>query len=282
MSLFTPTGHLLPYPQFRQHLRDGADPNACFRAADLLDRTPLLLAVLQKASDLGHLHALLADKRTDLTIADIQGRNALHLACERGHEGVVRLLCHAGVAVNGSDIEGRRPIHYAIGPEISASQSVQVLRVLIEYGADINARNKSGRTALHEAMFSGSSFWHKPVDEKVACLLKARCAVDIQDKQGRTPMFLAAVTGHHRVVRALLATGANPELADREGYRPVDAVRRQIAEDSLGLDNHMGYFEDLSEVLDILVSHTRARLTQLSGSVVARTSGQSGALVRRM
>lgn len=282
MSLFTSTGHLLPYPQFLQNLRNGSDPNACYRATDLVDRIPLLVAVLHKAPDLRYLHALLADKRTDLTIADIQGRNALHLACERGQEGVVRLLCRAGVPVNASDIEGRRPIHYAARSEVSAPQSAQVLRVLIEYGADINSRNKSGWTGLHEVMLSGSSFWHQEVDQKVASLLRARCVVDIQDKQGKTPLFLAAVTGHHRVVRALLAAGANPELADHQGYRPVEAVRIQMADDSLGLDNHMGYFDDLAEVLNVLIAHTRSRLMQLVGSGVVRTGGQPGVLVRQM
>jgi len=282
MSLFTPTGHLLPYPMFRQRLCDGADPNACFRAPDLFDRIPLLSAVINRSPDLDYLHALLNDKRTDLTIADLQGRNALHVACQSGRVGAVRLLCHAGVAIGASDIEGRQPIHYAVQAEEGARQSVQIIRVLIECGADIDARNKEGRTALHEVMLSGSSFWHQPVDTKVACLLRARCAVDVQDKQGRTPLFLAAVSGHHRVVQALLAAGANPELADHEGYRPVDAVRRQIAEDSLGLDNHMGYFEDLGEVMNVLVSNTRSRLTRLVGSVVARTGGQSGALAQRM
>lgn len=282
MSMFTSTGHLLPYPQFLQNLRNGSDPNTCFRAADLSDRFPLLMAVLHQAPGLDHLHALLADKRTDLAIADIQGRNALHLACERGQEGVVRLLCHAGVPVNASDIDGRKPIHYATRSEMNALQSGQVLRVLIEYGADINARDKSGRAGLHEVMLSGSSFWHQPVDQKVASLLRAQCVVDIQDKQGRAPLFLAAVTGHHRVVRALLAAGANPELADHQGYRPVDAVRSQMAEDSLGLDNHMGYFDDLSEVLNVLISHTRSRLMQLVGSKVARTGAQSGVLARQL
>lgn len=278
MTLFKPTGHLLSLSQFRERLAQGADPNDIFHGSERFSRVPLIVAVSFRSTE--YLRTLLADPRTGLAITDLQGRTALHFAAERASLEAIGLLCEAGAPLDAGDIDGRTPLHHALrAPE---PQSIRAMQKLMEYGANVSARDKFGRTVLHEVMLSGSSFWHKPVDEKTAFLLRARCALDVPDERGRTPLHYAAVTGHHRVVRALLVAGANPELFDHDGYRPVDDVRRQIAEDSLGLDNHMGYFEDLSEVLDILVSHTRSRLTQLVGSVVVRTSDQSGALARRM
>lgn len=278
MSLFTPTGHLLPLSQFRERLAQGADPNEVFHGTERSDSIPLVVAVSFRSTE--YLRTLLADPRTGLAITDLQGRTALHIAAERANLEAIGLLCEAGAPLDAGDIDGRTPLHHALrAPE---PQSIRVMQQLMEYGANVSAWDKFGRTVLHEVMLSGSSFWHKPVDEKTAFLLRARCALDVPDERGRTPLHYAAVTGHHRVVRALLAAGANPGLFDRDGYRPVDDVRRQIAEDNLGLDNHMGYFEDLSEVLDILVSHTRSRLTQLVGSVVARTDVQSGPSDRPM
>ncbi|MBA0273623.1 ankyrin repeat domain-containing protein [Stenotrophomonas maltophilia] len=278
MSLFTRTGHLLPFSQFRERLAQGADPNEVFHGSERYSRIPLIVGVSLRSTE--YLRALLADPRTGLAITDLQGRTALHIAAERANLEAIGLLCEAGAPLDAGDIDGRTPLHHALrAPD---PQSIGAMQRLMEYGANVSAQDKFGRTVLHEVMLSGSSFWHKPVDEKTAFLLRARCALDVPDERGRTPLHYAAVTVHHRVVRALLAAGANAELFDHDGYRPVDDVRRQIAEDSLGLDNHMGYFEDLQEVLNVLVFHTRSRLTRLVGSVVARTGGQSGALVRRM
>ena len=278
MSLFKPTGHLLPLPKFRERLAQGADPNDIFHGSERSSRVPLIVAVSFRSTE--YLRTLLADLRTGLAITDLQGRTALHIAAERANLEAIGLLCEAGAPLDAGDIDGRTPLHHALrAPD---PHSIRAMQQLMECGANVSAQDKFGRTVLHEVMLSGSSFWHKPVDDKTAFLLRARCALDVPDERGRTPLHYAAVTGHHRVVRALLAAGANPELFDHDGYRPVDDVRRQIAEDSLGLDNHMGYFEDLNEVLNILVFHARSRLTQLVGSVVVRTSGQSGALARRM
>jgi len=278
MSLFTPTGHLLPLSRFREGLAQGADPNDIFHGSERSSRVPLIVAVSFRSTE--YLRTLLADPRTGLAITDLQGRTALHIAAERANLDAIGLLCKAGAPLEAGDIDGRTPLHHALrAPE---PHSIRAMQQLMEYGANVSAQDKFGRTVLHEVMLSGSSFWHKPVDQKTDFLLRARCALDLPDEHGRTPLHYAAATGHHRVVRALLAAGANPELFDHDGYRPMDEVRRQIEQDIRGLDNHMGYSEDLSEVLNILVFHTHSRLTQLVESVVVRTSDQSGAVARRM
>lgn len=43
--------------------------------------------------------------------------------------------------------------------------------------------------------------------------------------QGETPLFLSAMTGCYDTARLLLLHGANPELHDRRGRRPMDMAR---------------------------------------------------------
>jgi ankyrin repeat protein len=50
--------------------------------------------------------------------------------------------------------------------------------------------------------------------------------VDTQDGDGRTPLSLAAERGHYDVVRILSKHGANRELNDSNGQRPVDYALR--------------------------------------------------------
>jgi ankyrin repeat protein len=96
----------------------------------------------------------------------------------------------------------------------------------IAAGQDVNARDQSGRTALHRAAENG----HGGVTE---ALLKAGCNKDIQEKALSTPLDLAvrnkkesngwtalhwaARQGHAGVAQALLKAGCNKDIQDEDG-----------------------------------------------------------------
>ena len=74
---------------------------------------------------------------------DIQGWTPLHEAAEAGRTDIVQLLLDAGADVEASDKYGRTPLHTAC--EFGNTTTVQLL---LEQGADPNARNKWDRTPL--------------------------------------------------------------------------------------------------------------------------------------
>ena len=77
-----------------------------------------------------------------------------------------------------------------------------VVRGLLDGGADVNATDPVGRTALHRAAGRG----HTSV---VRALLDASTPPDLQDARGETALMLASLTAQSSVVHALLEAGAD-------------------------------------------------------------------------
>ncbi len=94
------------------------------------------------------------------------GLTPLHLAAQGGHSDVMASLLEAGADVNARDAAGQPALHFAIcfGPKefldplpglSQATEDIGVYRLLaavpnflLEHGADLQARDKNGRTAL--------------------------------------------------------------------------------------------------------------------------------------
>ncbi|KAL4804210.1 hypothetical protein BDV18DRAFT_142721 [Aspergillus unguis] len=51
--------------------------------------------------------------------------------------------------------------------------------------------------------------------------------VDLQDINGQTALFIATEQGHGAVVQELLRVGANPDIADCMGKRPLHVATRR-------------------------------------------------------
>ncbi len=85
------------------------------------------------------------------------------------------------------------------------------LRLLLKEGADVNAAQGDGMTALHWASSHGDV-------EEAMMLVYAGARVDAVTRNGNyTPLHLAARTGNAAVARALLDAGASPNARTTSG-----------------------------------------------------------------
>ena len=89
-------------------------------------------------------HSLKASKASARDI-NIFGITLLHIACKMGNLELVRLLIQEGTDLNAQDEDGETPLHRAI----STSDNYDMTRLLLENGADISNKATDGKTPLH-------------------------------------------------------------------------------------------------------------------------------------
>jgi len=71
----------------------------------------------------------------------------LHLASSKGKTEIVRLLLDCGANANAEDKNGSTPLHLA-----SSEGETETVRLLLDRGAIADVMNKEGRTPLQVAM----------------------------------------------------------------------------------------------------------------------------------
>ncbi|KAK4163800.1 ankyrin repeat-containing domain protein [Cladorrhinum sp. PSN259] len=168
----------------------------------------------------------------DLFVEDRGGWAALLYAAKKGYEAVVRLLLEKGAAVEAKDKERQTPLIKA-----AAEGHGAIIRQLLEKGAAIEAKDKERQTPLIEAAIHG----HEAV---VRQLLEKGAAIEAKDIDGRTPLMRAAINGHEAVVRQLLEKGASIEARDKDGRTPLieaaihghEAIVRQLLEKGASIE----------------------------------------------
>jgi ankyrin repeat protein len=132
----------------------------------------------------------------------------LHLAAANYQPEVVQVLLDHKADINSRNEEGNPPLHEAffyIGfPD--EKRAAGVVRRLLEHGADPNTHddNDTNSTPLHIASSKG---WL----EVARLLLSHGANVDEKDKEGRTSFQVASSKGHVEMTKLLLDHGANPE-----------------------------------------------------------------------
>jgi hypothetical protein len=125
---------------------------------------------------------------------------ALHGACRGGQLDCLRVLLEYGAEVDARNIMSEAALHAA-----SKRGQIQAVRLLLLHNSDVNAEDGSRWTPLHHASKSGSI-------EVAQLLLEQRANVNAQATISSTPLWLASAHGHLDVVQLLLGYGADVHM----------------------------------------------------------------------
>ncbi|XP_045533484.1 serine/threonine-protein phosphatase 6 regulatory ankyrin repeat subunit B [Pieris brassicae] len=140
------------------------------------------------------LRALLTAAGKDIRLRpDGRGKIPLLLSVEAGNQSMVRELLSAQTAeqLKSSTPAGDTALHLA-----ARRRDVDMARILVDYGALVDAVNGAGQTSLHIAAAEGD-------DALVKYFYGVRANAAIADNEDRTPMHLAAENGHAAIIELL-------------------------------------------------------------------------------
>ncbi len=160
-------------------------------------RLDIFSAAMSGKTDL--VREMLAGNKGLARLISADGWTALHLAAFFGHPDCVEALLNAGAEVNARTTNAMQnmPLHAG-----AAGRNVKVIKLLIDFGAAVNARQHGGWTALHAASQNG--------DAAIAQLLLENGAdAGIRADNNQGAFDLALSRGHQAIVDLLEKHGAS-------------------------------------------------------------------------
>ena len=184
---------------------------------------------------------------------DRDGDSALMLAVREGHAQIVKLLLDAGANVNHGNNEGRTALMYA-SKYAYRDKDLTILPMLIARGADVNQANKFGGTPLSGAVCNG----RKAYVEK---LIEAKANVNHRDPRGITPLIDAAMNGECEIAQTLIDAKADVHLVVNMGSQDDRDDRTALSIAS------KAKYQELSELL--LKEIVRERVNILKAGIQA-------------
>jgi ankyrin repeat protein len=122
-------------------LRHGADVNA----RDKNNETPLHWATVKEVAQ------ILLEHGADANALTTRKVTPLHAASGGRRVGVVQFLLEHGVDANARDVNNATPLHLTSNPMYENNESLDVVRLLLQYGSDIHALNNDGQTPFARA-----------------------------------------------------------------------------------------------------------------------------------
>ncbi len=138
----------------------------------------------------------------------------LEFASVHGRIEIIKILLETG-----ADINARNPL-WTSTPLMAAASGghAKAVQFLIDYGADLEAKDSLGRNCL----FTAVEFRYRKVLE---VLLNAGADVNVDDNWGVTPLMCAIILNTIKTVKFLLAAGADVNAVDINGNTALDYVR---------------------------------------------------------
>jgi ankyrin repeat protein len=138
-----------------------------------------------------------------------------------GNLRMASLLISAGANVEAKEEAGSTALHFAV-----VGNHLDVIRFLLEKGADLTTRDAEGTSPLDDAV------WRGYLDATAILLANGARLNETETETGATPINEAAYLGKRQLVQYLLQFGPNLGIPDKRGYTPLENAIRMGKTDS--------------------------------------------------
>ena len=157
---------------------------------------------------------LLLAAGADANAMDDSGMTALHYVVKGGNIEIIKLLLAAGANVSAKDNSGNLALHTAIG-----YGAILKAKLLLAAGADVNMLGGvNDKPALMYAATGKRT-------NLLKLLLEHGADINFADKQGNTALIIAAKRQADWTVKTLLDAGADPSIENNKGFTALDYAR---------------------------------------------------------
>ncbi len=180
--------------------------------------------ILHSTKSIGMVRLLL-DNGAPINGLDQHGATYLQrVAAQRDLQDIAKLLIEKGAKVNVVDSGGRTPLHVVATAELA--------QLLIKKGAQVNVADSEGLTPLHLATFANQI-------DLTRLLIASGVNVNARNKFGYSSLdfMVADWYGNYELARLLVAHGAviNESLVQHYGLVEVfEKIKRELAEERAG------------------------------------------------
>ena len=219
------------------------------------DSDTLLHRAILGQADLDYIKILL--QFADVNQTGNHAETALHLAAKQGNIELVKMLLDYQADVQAKNLKGQTPLHHA-----AFQGKFENIQALLTNKANTEAKDTQGQRPLHHAAFWGRS-------EALQVLLFNKAAIEAKDNLDRTPLHLAALRGQVAAVQLLINHQAPTWVIDYKGRTPYDLAWSRAVKQLLGRHMNLSkliFYYDYDnigkKILDYLTTKDRGKLRQ--------------------
>ncbi len=200
---------------------------------DKLRRTPLMVAITKTKFDMVRY---LLEEGCDPETIDGFGSTPLTLLIREcstctnlRNLQIIDLLIKKGASVNTPDAQtGKTPLHIALD-SMDGNNVINVCELLFKHGANSNAQDLLGKTALHLACGHADTKRNpQAICRLTEMLLEYSCNPNIVDNDYNTALHLAVKMAIPKLVELLLQHGADDTLRNIDGLKPHELCSQRL------------------------------------------------------
>ncbi|MCP4355483.1 MAG: hypothetical protein GY793_07610 [Proteobacteria bacterium] len=179
---------------------------------------------------------LLLKQGADINYINTSSQNILIQAIEQGYSQMIPKIISSRINLMFVDNSGWSALHYAID-----RKDLKSVFLLIKNAPGLlNYKNKNGNTPLLLTLDKAYKNKDKELLVLAGMLLKKEKYLNITNAVGNTALHFSTLLNNYKLTKIILEKGANPNLENVKGWRPIDIAVKNKDVDMINLLRYYG------------------------------------------